>query len=298
MKRGWSGTPESRPPTSFLLLTTTSFFSFFKTSHFWQESHGFCRNHLHLHRNVSHMSTTLTGLLIYSSILTQQWVLHNNQDWWSIITSERSSLIFCTTVKSNFLKTSRRPLLNRREWNLFGKTRQTLRALKCGESNKQARLHEFTYSSVCLYYMCLNVRCACVTCIYTLCVFVLHMFTHTRALLLNRTPGDNWWGEQNFWFEAARSLFPPPWHESFAGGVFARTMAAAPFCRARIAQDHRDMQLHRHLGINYFKGTCAPDVFCNPVEQQWSNLGLMKKVSIVLERKQICLLFWELKSHK
>ena len=45
-------------------------------------------------------------------------------------------------------------------------------------------------------------------------------------------------------------------------------MAAAPFCRARIAQDHRDMQLHRHLGINYFKGTRAPDVFCNRVEQQ------------------------------
>ena len=112
------------------------------------------------------MSTTVTGLLIYSSILTQQWVLHNNQDWWSIITSERSSLIFCTTVKSNFLKTSRRPLLNRREWNLFGKTQQTLRALKCGGSNKQARLHVFTHS-VCLCYMCLNVRCACVTYVYT-----------------------------------------------------------------------------------------------------------------------------------
>ena len=71
-------------------------------------------------------------------------------------------------------------MLNRREWNLFGKTRQTLRALKCGESNKQARLHVFTHS-VCLCYMCLNVRCACVTCVYTILVLVLHMFTHTRA---------------------------------------------------------------------------------------------------------------------
>ena len=77
-------------------------------------------------------------------------------------------MIFCTTVKSNFLKTSRRPLLNRREWNLFGKTQQTLRALKCGESNKQARLHVFTRTgTVRLCYMCLNVRCACVTCVYT-----------------------------------------------------------------------------------------------------------------------------------
>ena len=206
MKRGSSGTLESRPPTSFLLLTTTSFFSFFKTSHFWQESHGFCRNHLHLHRNVSHMSTTVTGLLIYSPILTQQWVLHNNQDWWSIITSERSSLIFCTTVKSNFLKTSRRPLLNRREWNLFGKTRQTLAALKCGESNKQARLHVFTHS-VCLGYMCLNVRCACVTCVYTILVLVLHMFTHTRALLLNRTPRGQLAGGAEFLVRSSKVAF-------------------------------------------------------------------------------------------
>ena len=210
------------------------------------------------------MSTTVTGLLIYSPIPTQQWVLHNNQDWWSFITSERSSLIFCTTVKSNFLKTSRRPLLNRREWNLFGKTRQTLRALKCGESNKQARLHVFTRTGTmrlcymclnahcacvtCVYalcvfvlhvftltgtvrlcYMCLNVRCACETCVYTILVLVLHMFTHTRALLLNRTPGDNWWGEQNFWFEAARSLFPPPWHESFAAESLPEQWLLLPF---------------------------------------------------------------------
>ena len=131
------------------------------------------------------MSTTVTGLLIYSSILTQQWILHNNQDWWSIITSERSSLIFCTTVKSNFLKTSRRPLLNRREWNLFGKTQQTLRALKCGESNKQARLHVFTRTGTMrLCYMCLNAHCACVTCVYALCVFVLHVFTRTGTVRL------------------------------------------------------------------------------------------------------------------
>ena len=233
------------------------------------------------------MSTTVVWLLIYSSILTQQWILHNNQDWWSIITSERSSLIFCTTVKSNFLKTSRRPLLNRREWNLLGKTRQTLRALKCGKSNKQARLHVFTYS-VCLCYMCLNVHCVCVTCVYTLCVLVLHMFTHTRALLLNRTPGDNWWREQNFWFEAARSLFPPPWHESFAAESLPEQWLLLPFVELVSLKTIEICNSTATSGLITSRQPARRMFFVillNNNDRSW-----VWWKSIVLERKQICLM--------
>ena len=158
-------------------------------------------------------------------------------------------------------------MLNRREWNLFGKTQQTLRALKCGESNKQARLHVFTRTGTMrLCYMCLNAHCACVTCVYALCVFVLHVFTRTGTVRLcymclnvrcacvtcvytyqSATPQQDTRGqlmEEEFLVRSSKVAFSSTLTREFCrSGVFARTMAAAPFCRARIAQDHRDMQL-------------------------------------------------------
>ena len=159
-------------------------------------------------------------------------------------------MIFCTTVKSNFLKTSRRPLLNRREWNLFGKTQQTLRALKCGESNKQARLHVFTRTgTVRLCYMCLNAHCACVTCVYT------YQSANAQQDTKGTTDGGRIFGSKQqgrfFLHLDTRVLqvesLPEQW-------------LLLPFVEL-VSLKTIEICNWRHLGINYFKATRAPDVF-------------------------------------
>ena len=87
--------------------------------------------------------------------------------------------------------------------------------------------------TLCLCYMCLNVRCACVTCVYT----------YQSASPQRDTNGQVMEGA-DFLVRSSKVAFSSTLTREFCrSGVFARTMAAAPFCRARIAQDHRDMQL-------------------------------------------------------
>ena len=147
-----------------------------------------------------------------------------------------------------------------------------------------------------LCYMCLNAHCACVTCVYALCVLcymclnvrcacVTCVYTYQTATPQQDTKGTTDGGR----------IFGSKQQGRFFLHLDTRVLQEWSLCQnngccSLLSSSYRSRPSRYATGATSGLITSRQPArrmfFCNRVEQQWSNLGLMKKVSVVLERMQ------------